>query len=275
VAQVNPSMPVMSDAPSVRAEAVDYLIEIDEALVAATPPRLDQRMRCIAQYAAGLVDDGDTIQYGVGNMPQAVVAQLGDHRELGLHTGLAGEAVRPLIDAGVMTGSRKRRDTARHVAGVLYGDAGFYDWAARRSDFSMRPVSYTHALDTLRSIDNLVAINSALEVDLFGQANAEMAGSRQISGSGGLVDFIRGARASRGGRAMVCLPAASRDGLRSNITMRLTGIATVPRTDIDIVVTEYGVARLRHLCAERRAEALIAVAAPPFRKQLEQDWADI
>ena len=179
--------------------------------------------------------------------------------------------IRPLIDSGAMTGARKSRDVGRHVAGALSGDTEFYAWAAARKDIAMRPVSYTHALAVLRELDYLVAINSALEIDLFGQANAEMVGTRQISGSGGLLDFVRGARASRGGRAIICMAATSGDGQRSNVVARLGGVATVPRTDVDIVVTEYGVARLRHQSVEQRAEALIGIAAPGFRKQLEQD----
>ncbi len=208
----------------------------------------------------------------MGKVPQAVVAALGEKRDLGLHTGLASPVVRPLIENGVMNGRHKSRDKGRHVTGALCGDADFYRWFAGRDDLAMRPVSYTHAHAVLSEIDNLVAINSALEIDLFGQANAEMARTRQVSGSGGLVDFVRGARASRGGRSLICLPAASGGGKRSNIVSRLGGVTTIARTDIDIIVTDFGAAHLRHLPAEARAEALIAIAAPEFRDKLANDW---
>ena len=197
---------------------------------------------------------------------------LDEKNDLGLHNGLTSQTARPLIERGVMNGSRKPVDQGRHVTGALCGDAQFYKWASNHPGFAFRPVSYTHAISTLAALDNLVAINAALEVDLFGQANAEMAGRRQVSGSGGLVDFVRGARAARNGRAIICLPSTSPDGKRSNIVASLRSVVTVARTDIDIVVTEHGSAALRDLPVEGRAEALIEIAAPHFRDELREQW---
>lgn len=272
IAQVNQAMPSVMDGPSLASGQIDYIVEVDDPLPQIEVAQADDVTGRIAEHAAALIRDGDTIQFGVGKIPQAVVATLRDKRDLGLHNGLTTAVVRPLIESGVMNGNRKSRDSNRHVTGALCGDADFYRWFAGRDDVALRPVSYTHAHAVLSEIDNLAAINSALEVDLYGQANAEMAGTRQISGSGGLVDFVRGARASRGGRALICLPATSGGGKRSNIVPRLGGVSTVARTDIDIVVTEYGAAHLRHLPVDARAEALVAIAAPEFREGLANSW---
>ncbi|WP_323799481.1 acetyl-CoA hydrolase/transferase family protein [Parasphingorhabdus sp.] len=272
VAQINPAMPDLPGAPKIALDALDYSIFIEEGLPVQPVPKGDAISDAIAGHVASIVNDGDTIQFGVGRVPQLAVAGLHGKADLGLHSGLITPVVRPLIESGVLSGKRKNVDTGLHVTGAVSGDADFYEWITARTDFAIRPVSYTHAHATLSSIDNLVAINSAIAVDLFGQANAEMAGSRQISGSGGLVDFVRGATSAAGGRSIICLPATSRDGTRSNIVSRLNSVVTICRTDIDIVITEYGVARLRLLPLAERAQSLIAIAAPAFRQSLAEQW---
>ena len=272
VAQTNPAMPDLPGAPKIALDALDYSIFAEEDLPVQPVPKGDAISDAIAGHVASIVNDGDTIQFGVGRLPQLAVAGLLRKSDLGLHSGLVTPVVRPLIESGVLSGKRKQVDSGLHVTGAVSGDTDFYDWISARTDFAIRPVSYTHAQATLSRIRNLVAINSAIAVDLFGQANAEMAGSRQISGSGGLVDFVRGANSAPGGRSIICLPATSRDGTRSNIVSRLNSVVTICRTDIDIVITEYGVARLRLLPPAARAQALIAIAAPEFRQSLEEEW---
>lgn len=267
IAEFNSAMPAMPNGPTVAIGDIDLAVEICHDLPISPMSSSDPVADRIARHAAALVNDGDTIQFGVGRLPQLVVARLADHNDLGLHNGLTSAAIRPLVSSGAMTGARKSYDRGLHVTGAVCGDADFYDWVARQDTFAMRPVSYTHAASTLARIDNLVAINSVIEIDLFGQANAEMAAGRQLSGSGGLVDFVRGARLSHGGRAIVCLPATSDGGRRSNIVPLLGSVVTIARTDIDHVVTEYGHVALRHLSAKARAEALVELAAPEFR-----DW---
>lgn len=272
VAQINPAMPDLPGAPKIALDALDYSVLVEEDLSVQPVPKGDAISDAIAGHVASIVNDGDTIQFGVGRLPQLAVAGLHGKADLGLHSGLVTPVVRPLIESGVLSGKRKQVDEGLHVTGAVSGDTDFYDWIAARTDFAIRPVSYTHAQTTLSSIDNLVAINSAIAVDLFGQVNAEMAGSRQISGSGGLVDFVRGANSAPGGRSIICLPATSRDGTRSNIVSRLNSVVTVCRTDIDIVITEYGIARLRRLPFDARAHALVAIAAPRFRQSLAEEW---
>jgi 4-hydroxybutyrate CoA-transferase len=273
IAEINRAMPPVANGPKVPLARIDHIVDADYPLPFIAAPGTDETVARIVASAAALVRNGDTIQYGVGRIPQQVVAGLNEHRHLGLHSGLVTPVVRPLIESGAMTGARKSVDTGRHVTGAACGEPDFCRWIAAHSQFAFRPVRYTHAIATLAAIDNLVAINSVIQVDLFGQANAEFAGKRQVSGSGGLVDFMRGARASRGGRAILCLQSADPRAGRSNIVAALSGPATVCRTDVDYVVTEHGVAALADRSVAARAEALIAIAAPEFRDQLRAECA--
>ncbi len=272
IAEINHSMPPVADGPKIPLGTFDYVVETDYPLPQIPSPDSNAVLDRIAANVLPLVHDGDTVQYGIGRVPQCVVSGLSEYNDLGLHSGLITPAVRPLIDKGVMTGVRKTIDTGKHVTGVAAGDRDFYDWISSRPDFSFRSVRHTHNPDTLARLDNLVAINSALEIDLSGQANAEMVDGGQISGSGGLVDFVRGARLSRNGRAIICLQSTSRNGQRSNIVPSLSGAVTVCRTDMQYVVTEYGLADLAHKSIDERANALIAIAAPGFREQLGKEW---
>lgn len=273
VAQINPAMPTIEDAPAIPLEKIAYILQAAAPLPVVAEPQSDATSESIAKHAAGLVRDGDTIQFGVGKLPTLVVSALGEKADLGLHTGLASPVIRPLIESGVMTGKRKTRDAGKHVTGAIWGNPEFYEWVARRPDIAMRPVSCTHAQDVLSEIDNFVAINAALEVDLLGQVNAEFAGGRQVSSCGGLVDFVRGARRSRGGRAIICLRAARDGGRQSNIVSVLKTPVTVCRTDIDIVVTEHGAASLADKSLAQRVDALIAIAAPQHRDRLRSEWS--
>ncbi|ARR54903.1 acetyl-CoA hydrolase [Rhizorhabdus wittichii DC-6] len=271
IAEINAAMPAIANGPKVPLDRLDHVVAADYPLPAFEPPAPDPTAERIARNAAALVRDGDCIQFGVGRIPQQVVGALGDRNDLGLHGGLVTPVVRPLIESGAINGRRKTIDRAMHVTGAAIGDQCFYDWIAGHAAWAFRPVSHTHDIAVLGSLDGLVAINSAIEVDLFGQANAETAGGRQVSGSGGLVDFVRGARRSHGGRALICLPSTSPDGQRSSIVPRLSGPTTLCRTDMHYVVTEHGVADLSHGSVEARARALIDIAAPQFRDALEAE----
>jgi acyl-CoA hydrolase len=176
--------------------------------------------------------------------------------------------------AGVMTGARKSHDRGLMVCTAAIGTAKVYDWAGTCPELEFAPVSYTHDVRVMAQIDNFIAINSVLSVDLSGQANAEMLGGRQVSGSGGLLDFVRGARLSSVGRSILALPATAAGGKASRIVRRLgeDDVVSCPRADADIVVTEHGIAQLRDKSLDERAEALIGVADPAFRDQLASDW---
>jgi 4-hydroxybutyrate CoA-transferase len=216
---------------------------------------------------ADLIRDGDCIQTGIGAIPAAILAALANKNDLGLHSGLIDDGGMALIERGVMTSRAKPIDRGQHVTGMALGSTALMDWLAQRPDVMFRGADHTHEVRAIREIPNFVSINSAVEIDLFGQVNAERVGGRQLSGTGGSVDFMRAAKASRGGRSIVAMTATARGGSVSRIVPRVE-LATALRTDVDLIVTEYGVADLKHASAAARVEALIDIAAPAFRDAL-------
>ncbi len=262
---------------SIPYERLDYVVATGRPLLALPSGPLNDETRRIGLHVASLVADGDTIQIGIGKVPAAVLNALAGHRDLGVHGGLVADAVADLHEAGVITGARKSQDRGRIVATSAIGSERVYRWAGGCPDLDLAPVSYTHDVRVLAGLDNLVAINSVLAVDLSGQANAEMLDGRQVSGTGGLLDFVRGARLSAGGRSILALPATAAGGKASRIVARLgaNDVVSCPRADADIVVTEHGIARLRDLPLDERARALIGIAAPEFREALAREWAGL
>jgi 4-hydroxybutyrate CoA-transferase len=216
---------------------------------------------------AGLIRDGDCLQTGIGAIPAAILSQLSDKNDLGMHGGLIDDGGMQLIENGNLTGARKALDAHKHVTGMALGSAELMSWLAGRRDVVFRGANHTHEVSAIRQLDGFVSVNSAVEVDLFGQVNAEMAGGRQISGTGGSVDFMRAAKASKGGRSIVAMNATARGGSVSRIVPKVE-MVTALRTDVDTVVTEYGVAQIKDMPNQARAEALINIAAPQFRDEL-------
>jgi 4-hydroxybutyrate CoA-transferase len=274
VAEVNAAMPRPARSFGIPYQRLDYVVASERPLPALPGGEPTDEIRRIGAEVAGLIADGDTIQVGIGKVPTAVLAALREHRDLGLHSGLVADEVADLHAAGVMTGARKSHDRGVMVGTAAIGTAKVYDWAGRCPELEFAPVGYTHDVRVIARIDNFVAINSVLSVDLSGQANAEMLDGRQVSGTGGLLDFVRGARLSRGGRSILALPATAAGGKASRIVPRLgdSDIISCPRADADIVVTEHGSAHLRDKSIDERAEALIAIADPAFREELARDW---
>ena len=274
VAEVNAAMPRPARSYGIPYERLDYVVETARPLLALPGGAPTDDIRRIGARVAGLIADGDTIQVGIGKVPAAVLAALRDHRDLGLHGGMVADQVADLHAAGVMTGARKSHDRGLLVGTAAIGTCRIYDWAGRCPELEFAPVSYTHDVRVIAQIDNFVAINSVLSVDLSGQANAEMLDGRQVSGTGGLLDFVRGARLSSGGRSILALPATAAGGKASRIVPRLGDgdIVSCPRADADVVVTEHGSAHLRDKSTDERAAALIAIAAPAFRDRLASDW---
>ena len=273
VAEVNAAMPRPRHSYEVAYDRLDYVVETERPLVALATGGLPAEAQRIGAHVAGLVGDGDTIQIGIGKVPAAVLAALRERRELGLHGGLVSDEVADLHEAGVLTGASKSCDRGIMVCTAALGSRRVYDWAGGCPDLRFAPVGYTHDVRVISQIDNFVAINSVLSVDLSGQANAEMLGGRQVSGTGGLLDFVRGARLAKGGRSILALPSTA-GGKTSRIVPRLGegDVISCPRADADIIVTEHGVARLRDKSIDERAEALIAIADPLFRAELEANW---
>ncbi|MYB39292.1 MAG: acetyl-CoA hydrolase [Gammaproteobacteria bacterium] len=269
IAEYNTGIVAPAGAPAVAESSLYGVVETSRPLPEMPPPRLDDTARTIGAHVASLVHDGDCLQTGIGAIPAAILAALGNHNDLGLHGGLLDDGGKALIEAGVVTGARKAVRTGEHVAGMLLGSQVLHDWAVTRPDVVLAGADTTHDPRVIASLDNFVSVNSAVEVDLHGQVNAEVIGSRQISGVGGAVDFMRAARMSPGGRSIVAMTATARRGTESRIVPR-TAIVTALRTDVDTVVTEFGIARLHGLPAQARAEALIAIAHPDFRGELQE-----
>ncbi len=268
VAHINPRMPRVASSFRVHMSELDAHVVSDQPLLDFRDPAAGEIERRIGAQVAPLVQDGDTLQFGIGSVPLGLAQALTGHRKLRFHGGLASSALQTLWDAGAMD-----RD-ARHTAGVILGDAALRDFAARMDTLWLAPVDHTHHPGVLARIPRLVAINSAVEVDLFGQVNAERAGGVLVAGAGGLPAVAQGALASPGGRSLVCLAATARQGTVSRIVPALTqdGLCTLPRYLADTVVTEHGVAQVRDLSLEERAQALIAIAAPEHRESLSKAW---
>jgi len=224
--------------------------------------------QAIARHVAGLVEDGATLQLGIGNVPEAVLAALHGHRDLGLHSGAVGDGIATLAEAGVLTHARKSRDRGVGIGGILMGGAALRRWAHRNPQLQLRGTEYTHDPEVLAASHQLTAINAAIEVDLTGQVNAEVAAGGYVGAVGGAVDFLRGAARSRGGLPIVALPATARGATR--IVAQLSGPVSTPRSDAGLVVTEHGVADLRGQPLSRRVRRLLDIAAPEHRAALER-----
>jgi 4-hydroxybutyrate CoA-transferase len=274
VAEINHAAPRPKDSVTLPLSRLDFRCQAGHPLPGLEVGGITPVIERIAANAATLIRDGDVLQIGIGKIPAKILQALGDRRDLGLHGGLVTDEVRWLHEAGVITGRSKRIDRGKLVCTAVIGSQALYDWADQAADLRLRPVAYTHDLRRLARLDRLVAINGALAVDLLGQANAEMIDGRQVSGVGGLADFSRAARLSKDGRSILVLPATAAGGRHSRIVPRLgrRDVVSVARADADLVVTEHGVASLAGKSADERAEALIAIADPAFRAELEDAW---
>jgi acyl-CoA hydrolase len=277
IAEINASAPVVAGAPWPEDLAIHVAVDVDHALATPTVSAISEIERRIAAQVAPLVAQGACLQVGIGSLPSAVLAGLSDHRALGLHSGMLTPALWKLVQAGVIDNSAKSMDTGVSVVGCVYGDASLYAAVHMNPTVQLRDPGYTHASATLGQLRGFTAINSALEVDLWGQMNAETVTTpagvrRQVGGVGGLNDFVRGARLAPQGQAVIALPSRqhTRDGTPGapRIVATLSGPATVAACDADMVVTEYGVAHLRNATLDQRARALIAIAHPDDRDAL-------
>lgn len=268
IAHVNPRLPRTRGSFAVRYADFDAVFEQDHAILAYDGGTPSPAMQAHAELVAGLVRDGDTLEFGVGKLQAGILAALSNHRNLRVWSGMASSPVLPLLDRGVIAG----RNAVQ--IGVALGDDALYERASRDDAFYFRPVSETHDVRRIAAIEHFCAINSAVEVDLFGQVNADSVGGKLMAGVGGLPAFVAGAALSNGGRSIVALPAMTDNGKHSRIVPRLSDSAFValPRYAADYVVTEHGVAAMRGLDLGARARALIAIAAPSERERLAANW---
>lgn len=266
IGEVNSALPIPRDAPLIPVERFAALLETDSEPIAYNAGSLSGELEVIAETVAGMIDDGDMVQFGIGKVQAAVLPKLAGHRNLGFHGGMISDPVLGPLEAGAFGRGI--------VTGVALGSRGFYEAIAERGNIAFRPVSHTHDAGVLAGIERLFSVGSAIEVDLFGQVNGEMIDGSQISGHGGLAEFARGAMSSKGGRSVVALPSrASADGpSRIRPTLGEGTVSSIARADADIVVTEFGIANLHTKDIDERAEALTAIAHPSFRDELASAW---
>jgi acetyl-CoA hydrolase len=266
LAEINPTVPVVAGDTVVPFDRIDGFIASDRALPDYPSARTSQTAGIIAKRVSEFIRDGTCIQVGVGKLGDAVLAAAADRRDLGVHAGMVGETILEMVRDGVITNTRKPVDTGLTVAGSVLGSATAVARAAADPRLRLRSVGYTHDPAVISSIDDFLSVNSAIEVDLLGQVNSEVAGGRYLGGIGGAVDFIRPALRASGGRSVVALPATASGGV-SRVVATVERV-TVARSDVDVVVTEHGTAELRGLTEGERAARLIELAAPEHREGL-------
>ena len=267
LALINRRTPSLKGSPSFPLSDFAFAAEVDNPLKGYDVGAPTAVSDMIARKLAPFIRDGDALQIGLGKVPGALLGLVGDRRNLRLSSGMLADGAAGLADAGALDAS------FRHTSCVWVGSRELYEGLRQRPEFTVAGCEETHDLRRLISLDRFIAINSALSIDLFGQANLEHAEGKAVSGVGGAADFAAAARRSRGGLSIVAMPASFGRANKSRIVSRLgDGIASLPRDAIDLAVTECGVADLRGLCVHQRAEALIAIAAPEARGDLTEAW---
>ncbi|TKT74800.1 acetyl-CoA hydrolase/transferase C-terminal domain-containing protein [Aquamicrobium sp. LC103] len=272
VAELNPALPACRGGDIELDLPFSAVVEAEFPPLEIPPPVLGETEKRIAANVAALVPDGAVLQAGVGSIPAAVLHALTSHKDLGFHSGASSDGLVALAEAGALTNARKEIDAGVSVTGILLGSRRLYEFAHRNPQLRLAGPDETHSLARIAGLSRFHAINSALEVDLTGQVGAELAGDRYVGAVGGQVDFVRAARKSPHGRAIVALPAATRDGM-SRIVPQV-GTVTCARSDADTIVTEHGVAELRGQSLDERARRMIAIAAPEWREPLARAWHD-
>ncbi len=273
IAEVNKQMPRTLGDSFIHVDRLHCVVDADYPIRQIAPEPFTDVHKQIAEHVAGLIDDGDTLQLGIGAIPNAVLAALKDHRALGVHTEMFSDGVLDLYERGVITGERKTLHAGKIVSSFIMGTERLYKFVHDNPAIEMHPSEYTNDPFVIAQHDNMVAVNSAISVDLTGQVNADSIGPRFYSGFGGQVDFIRGATRSKGGKPIIALPSTAKD--QSRIVPMLaagSGVVTT-RADVHYVVTEYGVADLFGKSVRQRSQLLIDIAHPNHREALERALA--
>lgn len=271
IAEVNPNMPRTYGNSFVRVEEIDYFVPSEMPIIELPKPNIGPVETEIGRNIAKLIDDGATLQLGIGAIPDAVLNFLTDKHDLGVHSEMFSDGVMELAKNGVVNCAKKTLHPGKMVVTFLMGTKALYEWVNENPAVEMYPVDYVNDPYVVMRNDNLVAINSALQVDVLGQVAADTLGPVQFSGVGGQVDFVRGAARSKGGKSIIALPSTAAKGKVSRIVALLDkgAAVTTSRNDIDYVVTEYGIAALRGKTVRERMKALINIAHPDFRQEIE------
>jgi len=273
VAQVNEKMPRTLGDSFIHVSRVSKVVEISQELPQLEPIPFTEVEKKIGAYIASLVENGSTLQLGIGGIPNAALKAMFNKRDLGIHTEMVSDSIIEAIDAGVITGAKKTLHPGKVIATFYLGSGNLYDAIDNNPVFETHPTDYTNHPFIVGQNEKMIAINSAIEVDLTGQVCSDSIGTRIYSGFGGQVDFIRGAAQSKGGKPIIALPTSAKGGEISKIVPTLhvgAGVVTT-RADVHYVVTEYGIAYLHGKNLRQRAEALINIAHPDFRQMLEDE----
>ncbi|MCS6821374.1 MAG: 4-hydroxybutyrate CoA-transferase [Microscillaceae bacterium] len=272
IAEINPHMPRTHGDGIIHISKIHAFISVNHPLHTITPPEPNEIERKIGEYIAEMIEDGSTLQMGIGSIPNAVLACLGNHKDLGIHTEMFSDGVLPLIKSGVITGNKKQKHRNKIVVGFILGSQDLYDFVNDNPMVRFLDIEYVNNPTVIMQQPKMVAINSAIEVDLTGQVCADSIGTNIYSGVGGQMDFIRGAALSQGGKPIIALPSVTSKG-ESRITTVLkpgAGVVTT-RAHVHYVVTEYGVAYLYGKTIRERVKALIQIAHPNHRERLERE----
>ena len=269
IALVNESLPLTLQDAVVAAGDIDILVEGDNRIIDMPDPVPSSVEQAVAAHVAAVIPDRATVQLGVGTLPAAVAASLFHHKDLGVHSGVVTDVLVDLVERGVVTNAHKGRDSGLTVTGGLLGTRRLRDFAERSGSIAMRSVEYTHHLSVAATLPRFHTINSAIEIDLSAQVNSEVAGGRYLGAVGGQVDFVRAGMASPEGHSIFAFPSTTPDGKQSRIVASLGDRpVTTARSDVDIVITEYGVSHLRGCSLRERARRLAAIAHPDHREAL-------
>lgn len=270
IAQVNKNMPRTLGDSFIHVNDIDFIVESDNELIELMPPKIGEVEQKIGEYCASLVEDGSTLQLGIGAIPDAVLSMLTEKKDLGVHSEMLSDGILKLIENGNITNQSKSINKGKTVVTFLMGTRKLYDFVHNNPSVMVCPVEYVNNPFTIAQNYKMVSINSAIQVDLMGQVAAETMGYKQFSGTGGQVDFVRGASLAEDGKSIIALPSTAAKGTISRIMPILDegAAVTTSRNDVQYVVTEYGIADLRGKTLRDRARALIQIAHPDFRDML-------
>jgi acyl-CoA hydrolase len=271
IAQVNPNMPRTHGSGFIHISRIQAMVEVNDELPAIGIEEADELNQSIGRHVASLIEDGATLQMGIGKIPNAVLSMLGNHRKLGIHTEMFSDGVIDLIEAGVITGELKKKHQYRIVSSFMLGTKRLYQFANDNPLIQMLDIGYVNDTHIIRQNPRVTAINSAIEVDLTGQICADSIGAKMYSGVGGQMDFMRGASLSEGGKPIIALPSTTRNGESKIVPVLKPGAGVVTtRAHVHYVVTEYGIAKLHGRSLQERARALIGIAHPDHREALSR-----